>query len=157
MRFNAAQVRRLAVFIIVTCALFAPGCGGGDGNGGDPTETLADTPGAKVFADAGCGNCHALDAAGTSATVGPDLDEAQPDADEVEQQVREGGGGMPSFEDRLSDQEIRDVAEFVAQATRTATGGSSVAAEFEPDETTVEDPARTSSPRDRPGSTRLGS
>jgi cytochrome c553 len=143
-RFNVGHVRRVSVFIIVTFALFVPGCGGGDGNGGDRTGTLADTPGAKVFADAGCGNCHALDAAGTSGTVGPNLDETQPDADEVEEQVREGGGGMPSFEDRLSDQEIRDVAEFVAQATRTATGGSSVAAEFEPDETTVEDCEATS-------------
>ena len=46
---------------------------------------------------------------------------------------------MPAFEDKLSDQEIEDVAEFVAAATRTATGGSSVAAQFEPDETTVEE------------------
>jgi mono/diheme cytochrome c family protein len=132
-------MRRLPIFIIALIALAAPACGGGDGGGGDRTGTLADTPGAKVFADAGCGNCHVLGAADSSGTVGPNLDEAQPDAEKVESQVRNGGGGMPSFEDKLSDQEIKDVAEFVAAATRTATGGESVAAQFEPDDTTIED------------------
>jgi mono/diheme cytochrome c family protein len=131
---------RLSVFFIIAVFVLAlPACGGGDDGDGDRTGTLADTPGAKVFADAGCGNCHALEAAGSTGRVGPDLDDTQPDAEEVERQVRNGGGGMPAFEDKLSDQEIEDVAEFVAAATRTATGGSSVAAQFEPDETTVEE------------------
>ena len=30
-------------------------------------------------------------------------------------QVQNGGGGMPAFGDRLSDQEIADVAAFVTQ------------------------------------------
>jgi mono/diheme cytochrome c family protein len=35
-------------------------------------------PGAQVFANNGCGGCHTLKAAGTSGTVGPDLDEVLP-------------------------------------------------------------------------------
>src|SRR3954469_5878454 len=37
------------------------------------------TAGKQVFAKAGCGGCHTLDAAGASGTVGPNLDEAKPD------------------------------------------------------------------------------
>ena len=133
---------RLPVVVLALLALSLPGCGGGDDGGGEPTGTLAETPGAKVFADAGCENCHTLSAAGATGTVGPNLDEAKPDAAEVERKVRSGGGGMPSFEDRLSDQEIQDVAEYVEAATRTATGGESVAAGFEPDETALEDCAK---------------
>ena len=132
-------MRVLGVLIIAVFALLLPACGGGDDGDGNGTSTLADTPGAKVFADAGCGNCHALEAAGSTGSVGPNLDDAKPDAARVERQVRSGGGGMPSFEDRLSDQEIKDVAEFVAAATRSSTGGSSVAAQFEPDDTTIDD------------------
>jgi mono/diheme cytochrome c family protein len=132
-------MRRAPLIIIAAFALVLPACGGGDDGDGNGTSTLADSPGAKVFADAGCGNCHTLKAAGTTGTVGPNLDDAQPDAARVEQQVRDGGGAMPAFEDKLSDQEIKDVAEFVAAATRTATGGSSVAAQYEPDDTTLED------------------
>jgi mono/diheme cytochrome c family protein len=133
-------MRRIPLLIIAAFALAIPACGGnGDGDGGDQTGTLAESPGAKVFADAGCDDCHTLSAAGATGTVGPNLDELQPDAARVENKVRSGGGGMPSFEDRLSDQEITDVAEFVEAATRTATGGGSVAAQFEPDDTTLED------------------
>jgi mono/diheme cytochrome c family protein len=140
-------MRRLPVFVLALLALTLPACGGGDDGGGEPTGTLAETPGAKVFADAGCGNCHRLSAAGATGTVGPNLDEVKPDAAEVEQQVRRGGGGMPSFDDRLNDQEIADVAEFVEAATRTATGGESVAAGFEPDATELQDCAETANPK----------
>jgi sulfite dehydrogenase len=39
----------------------------------------------------------------------------KPDAATVEQQVRNGGGGMPSFEGRLSNAQIAAVANYVAQ------------------------------------------
>jgi cytochrome c553 len=112
--------------------LVLAGCGGGDGGS---SGSKSSSPGAKVFADAGCGTCHTLKAAGSSGKVGPNLDEAQPDAEKVRRQVTNGGAGMPSFRDKLSEKEISDVAEFVASSTRTATGGGSVAAQFEPDDT----------------------
>lgn len=38
-------------------------------------ETEASEPGAQVFIDSGCGNCHTFAAAGTTGTTGPNLDE----------------------------------------------------------------------------------
>jgi mono/diheme cytochrome c family protein len=109
-------MRAVLVTTLAVLALAAAGCGGDDGGNGSAGGTSPAEPGAAVFADAGCGDCHAFDAAGSTGKTGPDLDEAQPTAAEVEKQVREGGGGMPSFEDDLSDQEIMDVAEFVASS-----------------------------------------
>lgn len=76
--------------------------------------------GAEVFASAGCADCHTLSAAGSSGTVGPNLDDFAGDFDAVVEQVRQGGGGMPAFEGTLSDQEILDVAAFVVES---ASGG----------------------------------
>ena len=76
--------------------------------------------GAKVFASAGCGSCHTLAAANTSGQVGPNLDEAHPSFGTVQVMVTNGGGGMPSFKGQLSEQQIRDVAAFVA--TRAGSG-----------------------------------
>ena len=67
-----------------------------------------------MFADAGCGGCHTLEAAGSNGSVGPNLDDASPSFDEVVRKVKSGGGAMPSFEGELGDQEIRDVAAFVS-------------------------------------------
>jgi cytochrome c553 len=70
--------------------------------------------GARVFADNGCGDCHTLGAAQASGQIGPNLDTLRPGYDQVRAKVEQGGGGMPSFGDRLSPQQIRDVAAFVA-------------------------------------------
>jgi mono/diheme cytochrome c family protein len=75
--------------------------------------------GKKIFASAGCGGCHTLSDAGASGTVGPNLDQAQPDYRLATARVTLGKGAMPSFKDRLSDQEIANVAAYVV----TATGG----------------------------------
>ena len=74
--------------------------------------------GKEVFASAGCGGCHVLADTGASGTAGPILDEAKPPFDEVVDQVTTGGGGMPSFKDQLSEQEIENVAAYVVQATQ---------------------------------------
>jgi mono/diheme cytochrome c family protein len=81
------------------------------------TESTAtesgDADGAAVFASAGCGGCHTFGAANSNGTVGPPLDGIDLSKDEIEQQVRDGGGGMPAFGDRLSDAEIEAVADYV--------------------------------------------
>jgi cytochrome c5 len=71
--------------------------------------------GAEVFTS-NCGSCHTLKAAGTSGEVGPDLDELEPDLATVEQQVVNGGGGMPAFgkEGTLNAKEIKAVATYVS-------------------------------------------
>jgi mono/diheme cytochrome c family protein len=77
------------------------------------TEGGEDADGAAVFASAGCGGCHTFGPANSSGTVGPKLDGIDLSKDEIAQQVRNGGGGMPPFGDRLSDAEIDAVADYV--------------------------------------------
>ncbi len=82
---------------------------GGAAAEGDPAK------GKSIYASAGCGGCHTFSAAGSTGTVGPNLDDSKTDFDAAFQQIKNGGGGMPAFGDRLSDQEIADVAAFVTQ------------------------------------------
>ena len=73
----------------------------------------------KVVFLANCAACHTLAAAAATGTVGPNLDDAKPSLDLVLNRVQAGGGAMPSFEGVLSDQQIQDVAAFVAASAGT--------------------------------------
>jgi mono/diheme cytochrome c family protein len=117
------RARTVSVSLLAALALaFTLGfsaCGGDDDDAAGTTAAgtgggAAD--GAAVFASAGCGGCHTLEAAGSSGQTGPNLDELKPSQDQVATQVREGGGGMPSFADRLSDDEIDAVAQYVSDS-----------------------------------------
>lgn len=77
------------------------------------TEATGGEDGAAVFAAAGCGGCHTFGPANSDGAVGPPLDGIDRSKDEIAQQVRNGGGGMPAFGDRLSDEEIDAVADYV--------------------------------------------
>jgi outer membrane protein assembly factor BamB/cytochrome c5 len=83
-----------------------------EGGGG---ETASVAKGEEVFGST-CSTCHTLAAAGSSGTVGPNLDELKPSKSLVEKQVTNGGGGMPAFGSSLSKEEIESVAEFVSGA-----------------------------------------
>ena len=76
------------------------------------------TAGRKVFIASGCGECHGLVAAKATGTRGPNLDESEPDFTRVVECVTTGPADMPSFAGQLSNAEIRNVAKFVAVATR---------------------------------------
>ena len=80
--------------------------------------------GEEVFTS-NCGSCHTLGAAGTSGSIGPNLDDLKPDEATVESQVRNGGGGMPAFEGQLTDEEIAAVSKYVAETagTESSDGG----------------------------------
>ena len=82
-----------------------------------PTETNAaggiEAAGKVVFL-ANCAGCHTLSDAGTTGTVGPNLDEASPSEAKVATQVTNGGGAMPPFKGTLSEQQIADVAAYVS-------------------------------------------
>ena len=88
--------------------------------GEEPAEEPAGdaTAGEAVFASAGCGGCHVLEAAGSSGSIGPNLDESQPDAALVVERVTNGMGAMPAFEGQLDEQQIQDVAAYVVASTQ---------------------------------------
>jgi mono/diheme cytochrome c family protein len=74
--------------------------------------------GEAIFASKGCTSCHTLAAAGSTGTVGPNLDEAKPSYELAVTRVTKGQGAMPSFESQLSAQEIADVAQYVVASTQ---------------------------------------
>ncbi len=69
--------------------------------------------GMTVF-DSTCATCHTLAAAGSTGTVGPNLDQLKPSDSVVVKQVTNGGGGMPAFGSSLSKAQIQSVALFVS-------------------------------------------
>ena len=94
--------------------------------GGTETETETETEGEAtgdaaageaVFASAGCGGCHTLEAAGSSGNVGPNLDDSKPALELVLERVTNGAGAMPAFKGQLDEAEIQNVAAFVVQST----------------------------------------
>jgi mono/diheme cytochrome c family protein len=128
----------LLAILVTALALAAAGCGGDDDEAGSETTTVTTTEttetsqttettttettgetgdaaaGEEVFASAGCGSCHTLAAAGSTGSVGPNLDDASPSYDKVVERVTEGQGVMPSFADQLTPQQIQDVAAYVS-------------------------------------------
>jgi mono/diheme cytochrome c family protein len=133
---SSEPMRRAAVLLaLLAFSAGLAGCGGGEEatptpetivgtlpaatTSEEPTSTVEGdaTNGAKIFASAGCGGCHALQAAGSSGTVGPNLDDSKPDFGLVVDRVTNGQGAMPSFSDSLSEQEIADVAQYVVDST----------------------------------------
>jgi mono/diheme cytochrome c family protein len=88
--------------------------GGGETTEGEGGETA---DGEAIFAEAGCGGCHALEAAGSSGTVGPDLDESKPSKELAIDRVTHGQGAMPAFGDQYSAEQIEAVADYVVSST----------------------------------------
>ncbi len=136
-RWLSSESMRRAAVLLALAAFSAglAGCGGGEEVsptpetivGTLPEATTSEQPtstvegdaanGAKIYASAGCGGCHTLQAAGSSGSVGPNLDDAKPDFALVVDRVTNGQGAMPSFSDSLSEQEIADVAQYVVDST----------------------------------------
>jgi cytochrome c6 len=133
--------RHVAVLVLILGALglVGAGCGGGSDSSSPATTaetTTAETTtgattgggetttggsatgdaanGKAVFASAGCGGCHTYSKAGSSGSIGPNLDDLAPSFDAVVTQVTNGGGPMPSFKGDLTPQQIQDVAAFVS-------------------------------------------
>jgi cytochrome c6 len=85
------------------------------------TATQGDAAAGKaVFASSGCGGCHTLKAAGSTGTVGPNLDQLKPPLDRIVVQVENGGGPMPAFKGQLTDKQIQDVAAYVYSSTHSS-------------------------------------
>jgi mono/diheme cytochrome c family protein len=134
-------MRRGAVIAVLVLAVFALGvaaCGGeedvtatpetvegtlpetetGTGGGDLPALDLTGdaTAGKAVWDANGCSGCHTLAAAGASGTVGPNLDDAKPSFELAVERVTNGQGAMPTFGDKLTPQQIADVAQYVSES-----------------------------------------
>jgi cbb3-type cytochrome c oxidase subunit III len=72
--------------------------------------------GKDVFLTAGCTGCHTLKDAGSTGTIGPNLDKAKPPRSRVIDRVTNGKGAMPSFKGKLTKQQIDAVASYVSSA-----------------------------------------
>ena len=75
------------------------------------------TSGKDIFTSK-CGGCHTLADAGTSGTVGPNLDDSKPPKAKVVDRVTNGKGGMPAFgkTGQLTPAQIQAVADYVSSA-----------------------------------------
>jgi cbb3-type cytochrome c oxidase subunit III len=101
---DAADV---AAYVASVAGLPVKGGGGGQAAPpSDPKQTFIQT----------CGGCHTLADAGTSGNVGPNLDQLKPSDAVVQHQVEVGGGVMPAFKGKLSDAQIKAVAQFVSSS-----------------------------------------
>jgi mono/diheme cytochrome c family protein len=136
----------LAVAGILACLAFlAAGCGDAtvvsptaEGVEGTlpqettPTETVDTgkgdaTAGKEVFASSGCGGCHTYGPAGSSATIGPDLDTVLQGKDaqfvlesivDPNKEIAEGfqPNVMPAtFGESLSDKQLADLVAFLTE------------------------------------------
>ena len=79
--------------------------------------------GRRVFVRARCGACHTVAAAGTHGQLGPDFDTSeQLDRTQIRTEIESGANGMPSFADRLTEEQKRAVIEFVFAAMHARPG-----------------------------------
>jgi cbb3-type cytochrome c oxidase subunit III len=131
----------LGLAALATVALLAAGCG----TGGLPSKTADVSKGRQLFVrgEAGkpsCGSCHTLADAGTTGTIGPNLDDAFGPgraqgfkdstiaaivADQIrypnKQQMTKIGGVMPA--NLVTGDDVSDVADYVASVAGLPTKG----------------------------------
>jgi cytochrome c6 len=81
----------------------------------DQPDEPAAADGKSIFT-ANCGVCHTLADAGTSGTIGPNLDQSRPSKELAVDRVTNGMGAMPSFKETLNPQQIEAVAEYVSSS-----------------------------------------
>jgi cytochrome c oxidase subunit 2 len=133
-------MRRFVSLALLLCALVfalaAAGCGGEEtvtptpdtviGSVAEQTVPQGDAEAGKgVFEDTGCGSCHTFEAAGTSGTTGPNLDDGLQGKDELfiynsivnpDAEIAEGfqPGIMPkTYGEQLDDKQLGDLVAFL--------------------------------------------
>ena len=133
-RIDSPPMSRRPLFAAVSVlalALGVAGCGSGTTVSPTPETVIGSVPkgptlvakrgdptvGKAIFASKGCGSCHTLKAAGSSGTIGPNLDQKKPSLALAVTRVTNGKSPMPSFKGQLSPKQISDVATFVFDST----------------------------------------
>jgi mono/diheme cytochrome c family protein len=76
--------------------------------------SITATAGKDIFQQAGCITCHTLKDAGSTGTVGPNLDQKKPPFSLVVTRVTNGKNAMPSFQGKLTAAQIQAVAKYVS-------------------------------------------
>jgi cytochrome c6 len=97
---RGADANAVAAYVAMVAGV--PGAGG-----------KTPTSGKDIFT-ANCGSCHTLADAGSSGTIGPNLDQLKPAFARVQRQVINGGAVMPAFKDKLTPAQIKAVAKYVS-------------------------------------------
>lgn len=106
----------------------------GDDQGALATAGLAQAKtGEQIFTAAGCAGCHTFSPAGSNGTIGPNLDDLAAAAGKrepgksAEEYIRESltnpeaflvdgfGNAMPSYEGRLTDEQIQALVDYLLQ------------------------------------------
>ena len=103
---TGADADSVAAYVASVAGLPVQG-GGGAAGGASATDGMA------IFAGT-CGSCHTLADAGTSGTIGPNLDDTKPNKNLAIERVTNGKGAMPAFKGQLSDAQIEAVADYVS-------------------------------------------
>ena len=97
------------ILSILICLIFSSGLAFAD-----PKMEL----GLEVYNNkAQCGVCHALQVAGSTGNIGPNLDQLKPQMPQIIGAVTNGIGVMPPWEGILTDEEIEAVAYYVFNST----------------------------------------
>jgi mono/diheme cytochrome c family protein len=76
--------------------------------------------GREIFTNWGCTGCHSLADADSHGDVGPHLDGANLTEAFIVTRVTSGQGAMPGFGGQLTEQEIADLAYYIAHVAKKA-------------------------------------
>jgi mono/diheme cytochrome c family protein len=77
-------------------------------------KSSAGSSDAKAIFQGNCASCHTLKDANATGQVGPNLDQLKPPEAIAKRQIIHGGGAMPPFKGRLTDQQIDLLAKYVS-------------------------------------------
>ena len=105
--------------LTLLAAAAVTGCGGSERRASQ--ADVRDDPGLRVFTGQGCGSCHRLSAAGSSSSIGPNLDNAlnNRDRDSITQAIVNppADSVMPAdYGRRLSAEQLDQLVYFLVRA-----------------------------------------
>jgi mono/diheme cytochrome c family protein len=111
---------RISAIICSGCVAYLTMCGFLQPTPADASDSKRGdkVAGAILFHERGCEHCHGAD--GNGGSLGPNLSNIgkRRNKIEIERQIRNGGGGMPAFQEVLLPDEIEDLVAFLHEKKR---------------------------------------